>query len=51
VVLSAGQIVEVGSHQELLARNGAYAKLYHLQFSGEGAEQDEAKLQQLKKLL
>ncbi|KAF1046998.1 MAG: Lipid A export ATP-binding/permease protein MsbA [Herbaspirillum frisingense] len=51
VALSAGQIVEVGSHQELLEKNGAYAKLYHLQFSGEGAEQDEAKLQQLKKLL
>ncbi|OWY28938.1 lipid A export permease/ATP-binding protein MsbA [Herbaspirillum robiniae] len=51
VVLSAGQVVEVGSHQELLDKNGAYAKLYHLQFSGEGTEQDEAKLQQLKKLL
>ncbi|TWC67248.1 lipid A export permease/ATP-binding protein MsbA [Herbaspirillum sp. SJZ099] len=51
VVLSAGQVVEVGSHNELLEKNGAYAKLYHLQFSGEGTEQDEVKLQQLKKLL
>ncbi|MFJ3046911.1 lipid A export permease/ATP-binding protein MsbA [Herbaspirillum chlorophenolicum] len=51
VVLSAGQVVEIGSHQELLEKNGAYAKLYHLQFSGEGTEQDEVKLQQLKKLL
>jgi ATP-binding cassette subfamily B protein len=31
--LEKGQIVERGSHQELLARGGAYAALYHEQFS------------------
>jgi subfamily B ATP-binding cassette protein MsbA len=51
VVLSAGKIVEVGTHQQLLQQNGAYAKLYHLQFSGDDTEQDESKLQQLKKLV
>ena len=35
VVLNAGQIAEVGSHQELLAANGLYAHLYYLQFSKE----------------
>jgi subfamily B ATP-binding cassette protein MsbA len=33
VVLSHGQIVESGSHAELLARDGAYAQLYRLQFA------------------
>lgn len=33
VVLSHGRIVEIGSHQQLLAGNGAYANLYRLQFS------------------
>jgi len=36
VVLSDGRIVEIGSHAELLAGNGVYANLYHLQFSKEG---------------
>ncbi len=35
VVLSGGHIVEIGSHSELLARNGVYANLYHLQFAKE----------------
>ncbi|MES2025900.1 MAG: lipid A export permease/ATP-binding protein MsbA [Pseudomonadota bacterium] len=32
-VLAEGQIVELGSHQELLEKNGVYANLYHLQFA------------------
>lgn len=35
VVLAAGQIAEIGTHAELLAANGVYAHLYHLQFAKE----------------
>jgi subfamily B ATP-binding cassette protein MsbA len=35
VVLMEGRIVETGSHAELLAKNGVYANLYHLQFAKE----------------
>ena len=33
IVLDRGKIVESGTHQELLAREGHYASLYHMQFS------------------
>ncbi|MDD1611950.1 MAG: lipid A export permease/ATP-binding protein MsbA, partial [Methylococcaceae bacterium] len=40
LVIDQGQIIEKGSHQELLARNGAYARLHQLQIL-EPAEQDD----------
>lgn len=33
VVLDQGEIKEIGTHQELLAKNGYYAKLYNMQFT------------------
>ena len=32
VVMNEGSVIEEGTHDELLARNGAYAALYNLQF-------------------
>lgn len=39
VVMEKGEIVEQGSHKELLEKNGAYAKLHAMQF-GEEADAD-----------
>ena len=34
LVLDKGQLLEIGSHEELLALNGRYAELFHLQAAG-----------------
>ncbi|RYE27091.1 MAG: ABC transporter ATP-binding protein, partial [Sphingobacteriaceae bacterium] len=34
LVLERGQILEIGSHQELLAKKGKYAELFQLQAMG-----------------
>lgn len=37
-VLSRGKVVEVGSHGQLLAKGGHYAKLYQMQFAAESQQ-------------
>jgi ATP-binding cassette subfamily B protein len=34
IVLHRGRIVEMGNHEELIARNGVYRRLYELQYQG-----------------
>ncbi len=35
LMMDAGKIIETGTHKELLAKDGAYASLYHLQFDND----------------
>jgi ATP-binding cassette subfamily B protein len=38
LMMEHGQIVEKGTHHELLAARGHYAELYHSQFAGRAAQ-------------
>jgi ATP-binding cassette, subfamily B, multidrug efflux pump len=43
VVFHRGRIVEAGSHDQLLAKDGVYARLYRHQFAQEILQQEEAR--------
>ncbi len=41
VVMQKGQIVEMGTHRELMAKNGVYAQLHRIQFEWHDAEKQK----------
>ena len=45
VVFHRGRVVEAGSHDDLMAQGGVYARLYRLQFAVEELQKEEAKVE------
>lgn len=43
IVMSGGEIVESGSHSELVSKNGIYSKIYDIQSSGSYQQNEESK--------